>query len=240
MNPATLKMIAKAVISQLTNEESRQRLLIGIIIVVVIFMFIIMIPIYILTSPLEAIKQFFSSDENGNITDGNYQTIVDMKNNYGTKLETGELIFNGTFPMPVENATITCEFGPRIHPVTGKQSYHTGIDLAGKWHSNIMSVLDGKVMFAGVQSGYGNCVEIEHKSLNGTIFYTFYGHLARIDVVNGREIKQGNVIGLQGGDPNRDPNPGYSTGSHLHFEVRKTFKGDFLNPRKYLFENEEV
>lgn len=240
MDPATMKMTAKVVLSQLTNEESRQRLLIGLIIIIVIFMFLIMIPVYILSSPLEAIKQFFSSDENGVVTDSNYQSIVDIKNNYGGELETGELVFNGTFPMPVENATVTCEFGPRIHPVTGKQSYHTGIDLAGKWHGNIMTVLDGKVMFAGVQTGYGNCVEIEHTSTNGTVFYSFYGHLARIDVVNGQEVKQGNIIGLQGGDPKRDPNPGYSTGSHLHFEIRKTFKGDFQNPRKYLFEKEEV
>ena len=52
------------------------------------------------------------------------------------------------------------------------------------------------------------------------MYYTFYAHLARIDVVEGQEIQQGSVVGIQGGNPNRDPNPGYSTGSHLHFEIQ--------------------
>lgn len=88
----------------------------------------------------------------------------------------------------------------------GKQSFHTGIDLAGVWHSNIISVLDGKVVFAGVSGGYGNCVKIEHNYKDETI-YTLYAHLAEIKVYNGQEVKQGNIIGLQGGDPTRDENP---------------------------------
>jgi len=87
----------------------------------------------------------------------------------------------------------------------GKNSFHTGIDLAGAWHSNIISVLDGKVVFAGVQGGYGNCVKIEHTYKDETI-YTLYAHLAEIYVYEGQEIKQGNVIGSQGGDPTRDKN----------------------------------
>lgn len=97
-----------------------------------------------------------------------------------------------------------------------------------------MTVLDGKVVFAGVQKGYGNSVKIEH-NINGEIFYTFYAHLARIDVYEGQTVMQGNVIGMQGGDPNKDSNPGSSTGSHLHFEIMKTSNGDFVDPRPYLF-----
>ena len=81
------------------------------------------------------------------------------------------------------------------------------MDLAGKWHSSIMAVKDGVVVFAGVQRGYGNCVEIEHKDESGNTFYSFYGHLARIDVIKGQNVAQGNVIGIQGGDPKKDPNP---------------------------------
>ena len=109
--------------------------------------------------------------------------------------------------MPVQNASVTSEFGARVHPVTGKQSFHTGIDLAGTWHSNITAVEKGTVVWAGVQRGYGNCVEVQHSTVNGTIYFTFYAHLARIDVMEGQEIQQGTVVGIQGGDPNRDPNP---------------------------------
>ena len=91
----------------------------------------------------------------------------------------------------------------------------------------------GTIVFAGVQQGYGNCVEIKHSTENGTIYYTFYAHLARIDVTEGQEIQQGTVVGIQGGDPNRDPNPGYSTGSHLHFEIR--INDNPVNPQKYIY-----
>ena len=208
LDPATAKLIAKVVISQITDEEKRQRLIIGIIIGIVVFTFIIMIPLFALTSTIDKIKSFFGFGDDGQATDSSYYSLVEMHNTYAPTVTIGDLEYNGTFPMPVQNATVTSEFGSRIHPVTGKQSFHTGIDLAG--------------------------------TENGTIYYTFYAHLARIDVIEGQEIQQGTVVGIQGGDPNRDPNPGYSTGSHLHFEIRKSQKGDFINPREYLFGNKEV
>ena len=233
MDPATAKIIAKVVVSQITDEEKRQKLIIGIIIGVVVTTFIIMIPLFALTSTIDKIKSFFGFGDDGKASDISYDYLISIKEKYGTTLETEELVFNGILPMPVNNAVVTSEFGNRIHPLTGKQSFHTGIDLAGKWHSNIMSVLDGKVVFAGVKPGYGNCVEIENQ-LDVETIYTLYGHLARIDVVEGQEVKQGNVIGIQGGDPTKDPNPGYSTGTHLHFEIRKSMNGDFVNPIIYL------
>lgn len=237
IDPATAKLIAKVAFQTLTDEDKRRNLIIGIVVAIVIVLMIILIPLFILLSPLDAIKLYFSADEDGNITDSSYTAMVDIKNNYETEnLGTGELVFSGgTLPLPVEKPRVTSEFGSRIHPVTGKQSFHTGIDLAGQWHSNIMSVKDGTIVFAGVQRGYGNCVEIEHKDESGKSFYTFYAHLARIDVVKGQSVIQGNVIGIQGGDPKRDPNPGYSTGSHLHFEVRLSISGDYQNPRPYLY-----
>ena len=62
----------------------------------------------------------------------------------------------------------------------------------------------------------------------------------KLNVVEGQEVEQGTVVGIQGGDPNRDPNPGYSTGSHLHFEIRMSQNGDFVNPREYLYGEKEV
>ena len=237
IDPATAKLIAKVAFKTLTDEDKRRNLIIGIVVAIVIFLMIILIPLFILLSPLEAIKLYFSADENWNITDSSYTSMVDIKNSYESEnLETGELTFSGgTLPLPVENPVVTCEFGSRIHPITKKQSFHTGMDLAGKWHSNIMAVKDGTVVFAGVQRGYGNCVEIEHIDESGNTFFTFYAHLARIDVVKDQNVIQGNIIGIQGGDPNKDPNPGYSTGTHLHFEIRLTLNGDYQNARPYLY-----
>ena len=207
IDPHTAKIIAQAVISQITDEEKRQRLVIGIIIMIVNVTLIILIPLFAITSTVDKIKSFFGFGDDGKATDSSYYSLVEMHDTYAPTVTVGELEYNGTFPMPVQNATVTSEFGARVHPVTGKQSFHTGIDLAGTWHSNITAVEKGTVVWAGVQRGYGNCVEVQHSTVNGTIYFTFYAHLARIDVMEGQEIQQGTVVGIQGGDPNRDPNP---------------------------------
>ena len=125
-----------------------------------------------------------------------------------------------TFVKPINcEYRITSEYGYRIHPVTGVESKHTGIDLAGTWHTEVVSVADGEVVFAGVQTAFGNCVEIKHE-IDGETIYSFYAHLSEIDVEVGQKVKQGETIGLEGGDPEQDENPGYSTGHHLHFELR--------------------
>ena len=88
--------------------------------------------------------------------------------------------------------------------------------------------------FAGVQNGFGNCIEIKH-IVNGETIYSFYAHLSKINVKSGDKVKQGEVIGLEGGDPESDPNPGNSTGHHLHFEIRKASGyGNDVDPTKYI------
>jgi len=128
---------------------------------------------------------------------------------------------------------ITSEYGYRVHPITGLTKFHSGIDIVGDHHTEILAVADGQITYAGVQSGYGNCIEIKH-TVNGVEVYTFYAHLSRIDVQVGQEVTQGQVIGLEGG-ASTDPNHGTSTGHHLHFEVRKASgSGNSLNPNDYI------
>ena len=121
IDPATAKLIAKVVISQITDEEKRQRLIIGIIIGIVVFIFILAIPILLLVSGWENIKGWFSWETEEEMkASTEYSSIYEIKENYGTYLESVELVFNGELPMPVNNAVVTSEFGNRIHPVTRK------------------------------------------------------------------------------------------------------------------------
>ena len=152
--------------------------------------------------------------------------------------ETGTLTFNGTYSMPIETDygyTITSEFGYRTHPVTGVYKLHSGIDMVGKIHGNILAVADGEIVWAGIRGAYGNCVNIKHTDIEGNTFYSFYAHLSQINVIEGQTVTQGQVIGLQGGEAN-DPGHGSSTGSHLHFEIRLSQNGNYQNPRKYILQ----
>ncbi len=128
---------------------------------------------------------------------------------------------------------ITSEYGYRIHPITGEEKLHAGIDLVGEHHTEILAVADGIVTYAGIQNGYGNCIEIKH-SINGETIYSFYAHLSEIDVKVGEKVEAGDIIGLEGG-AKEDDNPGNSTGHHLHFEIRTdTGSGHSIDPRKYI------
>lgn len=126
------------------------------------------------------------------------------------------------------NGVVTSEYGYRSYPYSG---FHTGIDISCYTHrDNVLAIADGVVTFAGSQNGYGNCIEIKHEFENETI-YSFYAHLFSINVYEGKKVLQGDIIGNEGGDPYTDPNPGNSTGHHLHFELRKASGyGNDINP----------
>ncbi|OBZ08310.1 hypothetical protein A8L34_23610 [Bacillus sp. FJAT-27264] len=121
---------------------------------------------------------------------------------------------SGMFAWPVSGATISSSFGERW----GRA--HKGVDLVSG-NRSIKASDAGTVSFAGVQSGYGNVVIINHN--NG--YETYYGHLSSITVSQGQRLEQGAKIGVMG-------STGRSTGTHLHFEIRKN--GSALNPMKYL------
>ncbi len=111
----------------------------------------------------------------------------------------------------------TSGFGIRRDPFTGLKGYHTGIDIAQPVGAPVRASKDGVVKFAGWSGGYGLCVFIKHQFG----YETVYGHLSSVNVKEGQKIKAGQLIGKVG-------NTGRSTGSHLHFEVRKF--GKPLNP----------
>ncbi len=141
---------------------------------------------------------------------------LDIKKVENRLIKTGDII------EPIAGKyKVTSNYGIRIHPITGEEKLHKGIDIVGEHHTEILSVADGEVTFSGSQNGYGNCIEIKHE-IDGKTIYSFYAHLSKIDehIKVGNKVQQGQIIGLEGGDPDTDPNPGTSTGHHLHFEIR--------------------
>ncbi|MEM9981426.1 MAG: peptidoglycan DD-metalloendopeptidase family protein [Bacteroidota bacterium] len=112
---------------------------------------------------------------------------------------------------PLNKIVISSYFGPR----NGR--YHYGIDLALPVGENVYSVFDGIIRISSYNGGYGNFVVIRHK--NG--LETLYGHLSKLRVKVGDEIKAGEIIGKIG-------STGYSTGPHLHFSV--LYQGTYVNP----------
>ena len=90
---------------------------------------------------------------------------------------------NGLFIFPLmvaegETYKITSPYGTRIHPTTGEESKHTGIDIQGRWHTPILAAAGGEVVKIGTTGAFGNSVEIKHV-INGVEIYTFYAHLSQ-------------------------------------------------------------
>ena len=143
--------------------------------------------------------------------------------------------YAGAFIMPFDNAqtvSITDDYGWRIHPVTGEESFHYGIDFGTPWHCEIKAVAIGEVTFTGDFGTYGNAVIVKHE-IYGDVIYSMYAHLSEIKVEDGQMLMQGEVIGLEGGDPALDPNSGSSTGHHLHFGMMDDDM-IYVNPKNYL------
>ncbi|PKM76497.1 MAG: hypothetical protein CVU90_12585 [Firmicutes bacterium HGW-Firmicutes-15] len=121
----------------------------------------------------------------------------------------------------VSGGRITSPFGARVHPITGAEIFHKGIDIGASQGNSIYAYANGIVSFAGWKSGYGNFVEINH--VNGLV--TRYGHMSAIYVKKGQQVTAGQRIGAVG-------STGASTGPHLHFEV--LVNGVNKNPLNYL------
>jgi len=104
---------------------------------------------------------------------------------------------------------VTSPQGHRIHPISGKESYHAGVDLDADMGDDIVAAAAGTVTMAGWFDGYGNTVMINH----GGDLTTLYGHNNSIVVSEGQAVQQGQLIAKAG-------STGNSTGPHCHFEVR--------------------
>ena len=112
-------------------------------------------------------------------------------------------------------------YGERADPFSGEGAYHTGVDISAPMGTRVHATADGIVVFADRFGGYGRLVIIDH----GNGYETYYAHLSRVDVIDGQEIRQGELVGAVGAT-------GRVTAPHLHYEVR-VHKAP-VNPYRYL------
>ena len=120
-----------------------------------------------------------------------------------------------------ETFQYTSGFGPRWGTM------HYGTDMAAKHGSAILATADGVINFAGWEKGYGKLIKIKHDFG----YETRYAHLSKINVSVGQRVSQGDRIGKMG-------NTGRSTGTHLHYEIRRN--GKPINPMKYIRARQNV
>ena len=123
--------------------------------------------------------------------------------------------------VPVSFTRISSKFNPnRRHPVLNTIRAHQGVDYSAPTGTPVHASGDGKVIFRGWKSGYGNTLILQH----GGNITTLYGHLSRFAKASdyGTKVRQGEVIAYVGAT-------GLATGPHLHYEYRKN--GVHLNPQ---------
>lgn len=123
------------------------------------------------------------------------------------------------WPLPIKG-TLTSGYGYRADPKSGHRSFHQGQDIAAPYGTAVYAVADGVVITSRYQNSYGNVVTIDH----GGGIATVYAHNSSLLVSEGTRVTKGQVISKVG-------STGYSTGNHLHFEVR--INGKTVNPMTY-------
>lgn len=171
----------------------------------------------------EALIERLKTDKN--LIDQQYEELMRASRQIGEMLRSdgmGSMPVSGIGAMiwPI-SGPVTSEFGWRVHPITGTQKFHSGIDIGGDYGLPVHAAQSGTVEYAGWISGYGNTVIINH----GGGITSLYGHNQSLAVSAGQSVSQGEVISYCG-------STGNSTGPHCHFEVRQN--GEPVSPYSYL------
>lgn len=137
-------------------------------------------------------------------------------------LQSGEQLGTGTYTWPTPGYTqITSPYGMRYHPILKQRKMHTGVDIGAPRGATIVAADSGTVIYAGWMGGYGQVIVVDH----GQGISTLYAHQDRFLAGVGQNVAKGEAIGKVG-------STGWSTGPHLHFEVR--INGQHTNPMNYI------
>ena len=148
-----------------------------------------------------------------------FDEVVEMCKKHDEMLECIPAI------QPVSNKDLkrtASGYGARIDPIYKTVKFHEGMDFSANVGTPVYVTGNGKVIKAGWEGLYGNCITVDH----GFGYVTKYAHLSKIRVRNGQNVVRGEIIGEVG-------STGKSTGPHLHYEVH--LKGKVMNPVNYYF-----
>ena len=145
---------------------------------------------------------------------------IEQAKAWGAYGESDFLSLKGKMQHPVDGRTVR-GFGRFKHPEFGTVTFNTGIDIEAREGSPVRAVARGRVEYASVLPGYGNCIIINH----GGSYYTLYAHASRIFVEQGDQVEKGRVIAEAGESDSGAVSP-------FHFEIRKSKKA--LNPVEWL------
>ncbi len=139
--------------------------------------------------------------------------------------EQSDVFVKSVYYVPLglpHEGNISSEYGYRKNPFGGNNGeFHPGIDLKGDLGDYIYATAGGIILRSDYYGGYGNAVVIDH----GFGLTTLYGHMTRVNVIPGQQVKAGDIIGFLG-------STGRSTGPHVHYEIRKY--GDDIDPNPFI------
>jgi murein DD-endopeptidase MepM/ murein hydrolase activator NlpD len=167
------------------------------------------------TASLDQLLTLKSSAMSGELMHG-----LDFSNKIGGPFVPALSVAYAPSAWPVQGV-VTSSFGARLDPFNNEGAFHSGIDIATAMGDAVRAPADGTVVKAGMGSGYGREVLLDH----GHGIETLYAHLSGFAVVSGEEVHRGDILGYVGSS-------GHSTGPHLHYEVR--IHDTPVNPSKYL------
>lgn len=159
-----------------------------------------------------------------------YQAVLytDPEGKIGYYTPDGKSMRKAFLRSPVDFSRISSRFGNRMHPILNRMRAHNGVDYAASTGTPIKATGDGKIVFKGVQGGYGNTVIVQH----GSQYSTLYAHMSSFKkgLKTGSSVTQGQVIGFVG-------QSGLASGPHLHYEFR--VNGAHRNPLTVKFPDAE-
>lgn len=179
----------------------------------------------------ELIKKSFELSKEYTSFDFKYKKVKDVISNIEIKIHEldqflldKDSILKSTPTILPSNGWITSYFGHRLSPYAGRVKMHEGIDVGAPYGAPIFAPADGIITFSGIKAGFGKFVQIDH----GYGIETLYAHSQKLIVKKGEKVKRGQLIAKVG-------STGYSTGPHLHYEVR--VNGIAVDPLYFVLSN---